>query len=284
MEDLGDGRYEAVLPAAWAPNRTGSLTVAFFDAGVEVCPSVLKGVDQAEDYSTTCRSLRTVVYDKAECPAGLHTVPDAGTGATCICRAGYEADTAPNASAALSCYKVCHGNTVGAACDHCAASTYHAAGICRKCPSYALCPGGPFAAAVAAPCPAGRQPDAASERCERCPAGKASLGLARCDPCGADQEPADDGTRCACAPGHYNTSSFGRRSAQCIPQDFRRDAAAARHECAPCDAVASCAACSGGELRRQPGWGLASEAAPWNILRCPLAGACIGLGCIVALY
>ena len=30
--------------------------------------------------------------------------------------------------------------------------------------------------------------------------------------------------------------------------------------------------------------GLASEAAPWNILRCPLAGACIGLGCIVALY
>ena len=38
MEDLGDGRYRAAVPAGWAPNAMGPLAVRFLDGAAEFQP------------------------------------------------------------------------------------------------------------------------------------------------------------------------------------------------------------------------------------------------------
>ena len=102
MEDLGDGRYRAAVPAGWAPNATsGPLAVRFLDGAAEFRPD--DSLTSIVGYDV----LRTVKYGAAVCPAGSHTVPDPSTGATCVCAKGYarDADTT-NASAAVGCHKV----------------------------------------------------------------------------------------------------------------------------------------------------------------------------------
>jgi hypothetical protein len=290
MKDLGDGRYEAVIPVDWAPYAVPSpvkpsplhgpydpgqlfLTVGFFDGGEEFFPVFDANSLFHPDWEFGCPSLRAVAYG---CPSGAHTGP--ATGPAYVCAPGYTRDANTNASAAASCHKVCHNGTMGAACDHCPAGLHHQEGACRRCPAYAICLGGSLDSAVAAPCPLGRQPDAAGKRCEACPAGKASSDMAVCTTCDANQEPALGGTRCGCVPGHYNTSRLGGRSAQCIAHDFRHGAATSRYECSPCDAMLDCATCDGGGLQQHLGWGQAGgeEPTPWNIMRCPLRGSCLG--------
>jgi hypothetical protein len=106
MEDLGDGRYRAAVPAGWAPNATGSLAVRFLDGAAEFRPDTDGGGALAEIY-VGYDALRTVAYGAAACPAGSHTVPDPSTGAACVCAKGYARDAAAgNASAAAGCHKV----------------------------------------------------------------------------------------------------------------------------------------------------------------------------------
>jgi hypothetical protein len=102
MEDLGDGRYRAAVPAGWAPNATGPLAVRFLDGAAEFQPQYDGGINDV-GYDV----LRTVAYGAAVCPAGSHTVPDPSTGAACVCAEGYARDAAAaNASAAAGCHKV----------------------------------------------------------------------------------------------------------------------------------------------------------------------------------
>jgi hypothetical protein len=106
MENLGDGRYRAEVPAAWAPKATGLLTVGFFDGGREFFPVVDSSNSVADDYQTGAPSLRTVAYGKAACPAGSHTVPDPATGATCVCLPSYAPDAAAGNASTAGCHKV----------------------------------------------------------------------------------------------------------------------------------------------------------------------------------
>lgn len=105
MADMGDGRYTAAVDASWAPNSTAdSLSLSLFDNGVEFSP---------DDYNAGGTfvgwdKLRTVQYLTADCSKVAHAVPNATTGASCVCQAGYKreggTDAAANTSAAaLSC-------------------------------------------------------------------------------------------------------------------------------------------------------------------------------------
>ena len=52
-----------------------------------------------------CTGLRTVEFLPRRCPEGSHTVPDEATGATCVCKAGFEPDT--TSTTTLSCHRNC---------------------------------------------------------------------------------------------------------------------------------------------------------------------------------
>jgi Leucine-rich repeat (LRR) protein len=294
MQDLGDGRYEAVVPTVWAPNMTSSLIINFFHDGAEFEPCLdASGMTaNMRGYSDTL--LRTVAYGPAVCTAGTGTIPDPATGAACVCALGY-VRTMNSSATGLTCHKACGNNTIGAACNGCPTGFYHQAGACRKCHPYAICAGGVLDSATAAPCPPGRQPDAAGERCQECPAGKASGGMAVCAACGANQETAAGGTHCGCSEGYYNRSQlqptcYGKGENLRDPSETPVPDGVT---CAPC-ADLSCVACKGNIVNILPGFALSQTVKTMHsaagtlhrdavegsvaVFACPLKNACTGTG------
>jgi hypothetical protein len=276
MEDLGVGRYKAVVPAAWRPNAIGSLRVNFFDGdGTEFTPKY-DGNGATGKEPEFSMALRSVEYGAVACSAGSHMVPHPASGAICVCAPGYESDVADaNSSIVASCHKVCGNNTIGAACDRCPVGFYYLAGACHRCPIYAICHGGVLEYAAAVPCPAGRQPDAAGERCDPCPPGQTNRGMAICTPCGANQVPTADATSCICTFGHYNSSKFDKQKLTCISQDFSKPAGRASAQCEPCGGNQACVVCDD-DMKTLPGWQALGVATQWSILKCPLDDACLG--------
>jgi hypothetical protein len=282
MIDMGDGRYTVAVPARAAPAHAADSLAIFFSDD----ESVFRTGYDGGGTNIGWEQLRRVQYGTAHCDlATTHTVADPTSGASCVCADGFEPDTTTATSdvvivsssvAELRCHK-----------PQCSFGHYSDGSVCRRCPPWAICPGGPLASSLLTSCSAGQQPDSDGLNCVACPSGRATTGGALCMPCGLNHEPADMGTHCVCTFGHYNSSAvaggqtmhasaFGKHEVQCISQDLQTAAKPATAQCVPCGNL-QCATCVGtdGELLTQPDWA-AIQDAPFNIFRCPLPEACLG--------
>ena len=95
MVDNRDGTFTATVPADWVRAK-GSRSLRFFRGEAEFRPS---GFDDYPGYDT----LRTAGFGPRDCPAASHTIPDAATGAECVCEAGFVRDSGEGGGCHRSC-------------------------------------------------------------------------------------------------------------------------------------------------------------------------------------